>query len=603
MRYRPISRAVCVLAIAAAISGARDALAQTGGRDGVIRTAFPVAESGFDPQAVSDTYSADLCTAIFEPLYRYDYFARPVRLEPAIAAALPEITDGGRTYTIRIRHGIRFTPDPAFNGKPRELIADDYVFAMKRVLDPKVRSYWLYILEHQLAGVDALLADARKRGQLDYAAPIEGVRALDRYTLQLKFVHPNYGFAHWLTTINFVAVAHEVVDAYKDASNRVMENPVGYGPYRLAEWRRSQRVVLEANPDYRDVRYPEPAAGSDAADAAIAKGLAGRRLPLAKRVEVAIIEEAQPRLLAFQNGEIDYTSVPSSLAKNVLDGGKLKPELANRDVRLHRAIEPALAFTFFNLDDPVVGGYTPEKLALRRAIAMAYDRDAVVRVLANGQQEPATQLAPPPVPGHDPRQKQRVPHDPAAARALLDRFGYKDRDGDGYRELPDGRPLVIVKGSTTDAAARDADDLWKKNLDAIGIRIRFLKQKWPELNRMSEAGQLQMWNLGWISSIPDADSFYSPLYGPNIGTSNDARLRLADYDRAYEASRALPDGAGRWAEFRRMEELVAAYTPWILGSYAYDNVLVQPWLRGYKQNIFQRNQWQYYAVGRSAPAP
>ena len=325
MRLRPISIAVCALAIVTALAGGRDALAQARGRDGVIRTAFPVAESGFDPQAVSDAYSADLCAAIFEPLYRYDYFARPVRLEPAIAAALPEIADGGRTYTIRIKHGIRFTPDPAFNGKPRELVADDYVFAMKRVLDPKLRSYWLYILEHQLAGVDAVLADARKRGQLDYAAPIEGVRALDRYTLQLKFVHPNYGFAHWLTTINFVAVAHEVVDAYKDASNRVMENPVGYGPYRLAEWRRSQRVVLEANPDYRDVRYPEPAAGSDAADAAIAKGLAGRRLPLAKRVEVAIIEEAQPRLLAFQNGEIDYVSVPSSLAKNVLDGAKLKP--------------------------------------------------------------------------------------------------------------------------------------------------------------------------------------------------------------------------------------------------------------------------------------
>ena len=196
-----------------------------------------------------------------------------------------------------------------------------------------------------------------------------------------------------------------------------------------------------------------------------------------------------------------------------------------------------------------------------------------------------------------------MPHDPAAARALLDRFGYKDRDGDGYRERPDGRPLVIVKGSTTDAAARDADDLWKKSLDAIGIRIRFLKQKWPELNRMTEAGQLQMWNLGWISSIPDADSFYSPLYGPNVGTSNDARLRLADYDRAYEASRALPDGPERWAQFRRMEELVAAYTPWILGAYTYDNVLVQPWLRGYKQNIFQRHQWQYYTVERSALAP
>ena len=587
---------LCVVAVTLAHAPAINA--QTAAPDGVIRVAFPVAESGFDPQAVIDAYSADICAAIFEPLYRYDYFARPVRLEPAIAAALPEISDAGRTYTIRIKPGIRFTPDPAFKGKPRELIADDYVYAIKRVVDPKVRSYWLYILEHQLAGVDEGLADARKSGRLDYDAPIEGARALDRYTLQLKFKQPNYGFAHWLTTVNFVAVAREVVESYRDDSNRVMENPVGYRPYKLAEWRRSQRVVLEANLGYRDVRYPAPGAGSEPGDAAIAKGLVGRRLPLTRRVDIAIVEEAQPRLLAFQSAETDYVSVPPSLAKNVLDGASLKPELAKKNVRLHRAIEPSIGFTFFNLDDPIVGGYKPEKLALRRAIAMAYDRQTVIRVLANGQSEPATQLAPPGVPGHDPALRARVPYDPAAARALLDRYGYKDRDGDGYRELPDGRPLTIVKGSTPDAASRDADDLWKKSLDAIGIRVQFLKQKWPELNKMSEAGQLQMWNLAWISSIPDADAFYSALYSPNIGTSNDARLRLADYDRAYEAARALPEGAQRWAIYRKMDELIAVYTPWILATYAYENVLTQPWLAGYKQNPFQRHQWQYYGVER-----
>lgn len=590
-----VSTAIGTALVAAAIGCAIVMDARAAAREGVIRVAFPVAENGFDPQAIYDIYSADVCSVIFEPLYRYDYFARPVRLVPAIAASLPEITDGGRTFTIRIKPGIRFTPDPAFKGKPRELVAEDYVYAIKRVVDPKVRSYWLYILEHQLVGVDEALAVARKSGRLDYDAPIEGVRALDRYTLQLRFTQPNYAFAHWLTTINFVALAREVVDAYKDASNRVMENPVGYGPYKLGEWRRSQRIVLEANPDYRDVRYPA-AAGGDPGDAAIAKGLAGRKLPIAKRVEIAIIEEAQPRLLAFQNGEIDYLDVPSSLANNVLDGAKLKPALAKKNVALHRLIDPSIAITFFNLDDPVVGGSAPEKLALRRAIAMAYDRDSVIRILRNGQGEPMTQLVPPGVGGYDAARKARVPYDPAAARALLDRFGYKDRDGDGYRELPDGKPLTIVKASTPDAAARDSDDLWKKNLDAIGIRVQFLKQKWPELNKMSEAGQLQMWNIGWFSSIPDADPFYSPLYGPNVGTSNDARLRLAEYDRAYEATRALPDGAQRYALFRKMDELVAVHTPWILGFYTYENVLVQPWLRGYKQNAFRRHQWEYYAI-------
>ena len=563
-----------------------------------IRVAFRVAESGFDPQAISDAYSADLCASIFDPLYTYDYFARPVRLVPNTAAALPEITDGGRSYTIRVKPGIYFAADPAFKGKKRELTADDYVYSIKRVFDPKVRSYWLYIFEKRLIGLDDVLARARKTGRLDYDAKIEGLQTLDRYTLRIRFKDPDYGFQHSLTTVNFSAVAREVVEAYKDPSNRVMENPVGTGPYRLAEWRRSQRVVLEANPDFRDLTYPAPGAGSEPGDVEIAKGLIGRKLPLTPRVEVSIVEEAQPRLLSFERGEADYLEVPVTLAKNVLDGAHLKPALARKGVVLHRQVEPSLAFTFFNLDDPVVGGYTPEKIALRRAIAMAYDRKTVVDVLSDGQALPATQPVPPPVPGHDPAHVPKDTYDLAAARALLDRFGYKDRDGDGYRELPDGKPLVIVKGSTPDAAARNADELWKKNLDAIGIRIKFLKQKWPELNKMSEAGQLQMWNLGWISGIPDADTFYSPLYSPNIGLSNDARLRSPEYDKTYEAARKLPDGPERYALYRKMNELVAAYAPWILGIYTYDNVLTQPWLMGYKQNPFLRNQWMYYAIER-----
>ena len=174
-------------------------------------------------------------------------------------------------------------------------------------------------------------------------------------------------------------------------------------------------------------------------------------------------------------------------------------------------------------------------------------------------------------------------YDPGAARALLDRFGYKDRDGDGYRELPDGRPLTVVLASTTDAASRARDELWKRSMDAIGIRITFLKNKWTELNKMSEAGQLMMWGLGWISSIPDGNDYYSYFYSRNIGTSNDARMRLPAFDALFEESLALPDGAPRTALFDRMNDLIFDYAPWILTDYPYSNVVAQPWLRGYKQ--------------------
>ena len=224
----------------------------------VLHVAFPVAETGFDPQALGDTYSDAVCLGIFDPLYRYDYFARPVVLEPNTADGLPEITDGGRTYTIKVKRGIYFAADAAFNGRKRELTAQDYVYSIKRVFDPKVRSYWLYLFEQTLVGLEGPLERARKSGKFDYDEKIEGLQALDRYTLRIRFKQPDYVFKWWLTTSSFAAVAREVVEKYQDDSHRVMENPVGTGPYKLKSWTRGQRIVLEANPDYRNDTYPPP---------------------------------------------------------------------------------------------------------------------------------------------------------------------------------------------------------------------------------------------------------------------------------------------------------------------------------------------------------
>jgi ABC-type transport system substrate-binding protein len=587
--------AVCAIALVATTSLNAADMTKT------LHVSFAVAENGFDPQAIYDTYSDAVCSAIFDPLYTYDYFARPVKMRPNTADGPPQITDGGRTYTIKVKPGIYFAADPAFKGKKRELTAADYVYSIKRIFDPKIRSYDLYLFEHSLEGLDAPLERARKTGKFDYDEKIEGLQALDRYTLRIRFRRPEYAFQWWLATRNLAAVAREVVETYGDESHRVMDHPVGTGPYRLKSWLRGQKIVLEANPDFREVRYPEPATG-DPSDQAIAKGMVGRALPIVGNVEISIIEEGQPRLLTFERGNLDYLQleIPRSLAENVIQGDQLKPAYAKRGVALQRGIEPALSFFFFNLENPVVGGYTPAKVALRRAISLAYDREKQIRILDYGQAMPASQPVPPPLFGHDPELAAAKSYDPVAARALLDKFGYKDRDGDGYRENPDGSPLALVKASTPDGAARVGDELWKKSMDDIGIKITFLKNKWPELNKMSEAGQLMMWGVGWIASTPDGDPFYSYLYSPNIGTSNDARMKLPEYDKLYEQAHALPEGKERSAVFRKMNELIFGYAPWIMATYSYYNVVAQPWLKGFKFNPFKTHQFQYYDVEAGA---
>jgi ABC-type transport system substrate-binding protein len=559
-----------------------------------LRVAFPVGETGFDPAPVGDIYSQYVNRAIFDTLYKYDYLARPYKIVPNTATSLPEISPDGKTWTIKIKPGIYFADDPAFKGKKRELTAADYVYSWKRIIDPKMRSNNLQIFDRKILGADAVVAAAKENGKFDYDAPMEGLQAIDRHTIRLQLNFPSYDLMAELTTASTAAVAREIIEAYGDENGWTMANPVGTGPYRLKEWRRGQKIVLEANPGYRDETFPESSAPEDRA--LVAK-MRGKKLPIIGRIEISIIEESNPRLLAFQNRELDYLTVPSDLVANVLVAdNKLKPELAKQGIVHARGVQPAISYTYFNMEDPVVGGYTKEKIALRRAISMAYNVDEEIRVLRQGQAEPATQPIPPSVAGYDPKIKGNARHDVAGAKALLDKFGYVDRDGDGWRDLPDGKPLKVMIGSDPSALNRQYDELWQRSLTAVGIRVEFVKQKWPDLLKMARYGQLQMWFLGNINTTPEGFGFMSLLYGPHSGFANLSRFSLPEFNQLYERAQKLPDGAERTQLFRKMSELVNAYAPWLLNAYRYENVLLQPWVLGYKHTVFDWHPWKYYDI-------
>ena len=559
-----------------------------------LRVAFPVAETGFDPQATSDLYSNHVQRAIFDTLYVFDYLARPYKLAPSAAAAMPEIADGGRTWTIRVRPGVFFTDDPAFKGKKRELTAADFVYSWKRLIDPRMRSPFAWILERKLVGVDALIDAARTSGNFDYDAPLEGLQTIDAYTIRIKLKEPDYILRSYLSHGAMAAVAREVVEAYGDESGWVMAHPVGTGPYVLKEWRRGQRIVLEANPGYREDYFPS---SGEPGDRELIAQMKGKRLPQIGRIEVAIIEESNPRLLSFNAGELDYVNGPSDLVDTVLNTeNNLRPEYAQRGVTLTRATLPSLNYMYFNMEDPIVGGYSKDRIALRRAIVIGFDTPALIRTIYKGQAYPATQPIPPNLPGHDDAWNIRLDYDPAAAKALLDRFGYVDRNGDGWRDRPDGKPLLLMMASATSERDRQFDELWQRSMAALGIRIEFTHQKFPDLLKMGRVGKLQMMRIGWITNYGEGDAFAQLLYSANIGQSNYARFSLPEYDALYRKSRTLPDGAERNALYRKMSELVAAYNPWELGIYTVENTLVAPWVRGYKKHIYQEHAWKYYDV-------
>ena len=572
------------------------ACAQAADLNKVLHFAFQIAESTFDPVAFQDAYSGMVVDQILDPMMRYDYLARPVKLVPNTLESLPEVSDGGKTYTFHIRKGIDFTPDPAFKGKRRELVAADYAYSILRFFDPKLKSPNLYLIEDKILGLDEANQLATRTGKpFDYDAAYPGIQLPDRYTLRLRLKRPDYALLHNLASLYFGAVAREVAEFYGDD---VGSHPVGTGPYVLKDWTRGHKIVLEANPDFRELSLD--ATTAEPGDAQIVSDIGAKRLPLIGRIEIYVIEEAQPRWLSFLNGDHDVLQfVPNEFINIVAPQSELAPWLAKRGIVLHKEVQPRTAYTYFNFEDKTVGGYEPAQVALRRAISLAYDEPSEIRILRKGQAIAAQGPIPPGVEGYDPAfRSPTVEYNPAKARALLDMFGFVDRDGDGYRERPDGSRLELELASRTDQEARQYDELWRRSMDAVGIRIRFKKGRFADFVKESNAGTLQMWNLSWSAGNPTGDFWMGLFYGPNSAKSNDARMRLAAFDRMYERSRTMPDTPERTQLYQEMTRLLLVYAPWVFHVHFLSTHLTQPWVKGYKKHPFEQANWRYLDIVR-----
>jgi ABC-type oligopeptide transport system substrate-binding subunit len=168
-----------------------------------------------------------------------------------------------------------------------------------------------------------------------------------------------------------------------------------------------------------------------------------------------------------------------------------------------------------------------------------------------------------------------------------------DKNGDGWRDQPDGKPLVLEYASQPDQTSRQLIELWKKNMDALRIRIEFKTAKWPENLKSSRAGKLMMWGVGWSAGAPDGDTFLALGYGPNKGGANHARFNQPDFNRAYQAQRLLPDGPERLARMDEAKRLMVSYMPYKVHAHRIFTDLHHPWVQGYYRNIFVRDFFKY----------
>ncbi|RJG08473.1 ABC transporter substrate-binding protein [Massilia cavernae] len=575
--------AAAALLFASLLGGGAAVAADAPARPQVLHTFLSTSETGLDPAVASDIATLSLLENLFDPLMRYDYLARPLKLRGNTIEGMPEVSADGLSYTFKIRPGIYFTPDPAFKGKKREMTAADYVYSLKRLYDPVLKSPWLFFFEGKLADDSAL------KKNFSYAANIPGLEAVDRYTLRIRLNAPDNNFLLYLATPASGVVAREVIEAYPGQAGN---HPIGTGPFMIGEWKRSDRIVLLANPDSTAVFQATP--GDDPRDKAIAAALEGKRLPRLDRIEVKIAEEFQGRMLGFLSGEYDYIEqVPESMTDMVIQDGKLKESLAQRGMELFRFPVLQTYYMWMNMENPVVGGYSKEKVALRRAISLSYNSPEDIALLKKGFAIRAESPLPPNVLGHDPAYRSPVGYNPALARALLDRFGYDKRDADGFRRGPDGQPLTLTMHSEATVGGRLRDELWRKNLNAIGLRVVFRSDKKTEIIKASRLGKVMMFESNWIADFPDGDNFYQLLYGPNSGRANYARFNLPAYNQKYERSRLMTDSPERTELYREMNQLLHAYNPWVPLTHPISADIRQPWLKNYKRHPVEFTPWRY----------
>ncbi len=562
----------------------------------VLRYAFEIAETSFDPQKVSDVYSSIVNNAMFDTPLRYDHLARPAKLIPNTLTGMPEVSADYRTFTLRVKPGIYFADHEVFGGKKRELTAEDYVYSIKRLMDPKLSAPQLAEIEGYIVGSDEFLKRVRKANKMDYDTPLEGLRALDRYTVQIKLNDPKPIFINAFADCRIsCAVAREVVEKYGDD---IGSHPVGTGAYRLVSWKRSSKMIFEANPNFREEYFDAQPAADDQAGQAILAKLKGRRLPMIGRFEVSVIEERQPRWISFLNKEFDLLwRMPEDVAQQAVPNRQLAPNLVKAGIQAELVPALDLAFLYFNMKDKTVGGYKPENVALRRAISLAYRSMDEINIVQKGLALPAHTPYSPGVAGYDPNFRTSASeYNPAKARALLDMHGYIDRDGDGYREMPDGSPLILKSNSTPTEKDRTVDELWRRSMDAVGIKLEVRKGKWPDLLKESNAGKLMMWFLAGSASEPDAKTWLESLYGPNCGfKGNRACFQVKEYDELFERAAKLPDSPERTKLYQGMARLMVAYAPWKVNMHRILTDMWYPYVIGFRRPLVQTQSWWRYA--------
>src|SRR5712691_9253226 len=638
----------------------------------------------FDPAQSYTSDEYDVIQQIYEPPLQYHYLKRPYQLIPAAAAEIPKarfFDERGRElphdveaprvayseYDIRIRRGVLYQPHPAFatydKGEPaylslpqeeirskyqladfprtgeRELVADDYVYEIKRLAHPRVVSPIYGHMTDYIVGLkelgdrlkrdnNALTAEHQKRhGASDRGYPwidlrgydLSGVKAVDRYTYRVRIKGKYPQFVYWLAMPFFAPIPWEADRFYSQRGMNEGRNltldwyPVGTGPYMLAENDPNARMVLRENPNFRGELYPSEGEPGDAGAGLLAD--AGKRVTFAERIVFTREKESVPLWNKFLQGYYDSAGIGSdnfdqAVRINVEGDAALTPEMEKRGIRLRTSVAPSTFYLAFNFNDAIVGGKDDKSRErnkkLRQAISIAIDWEEYISIFANGRGVAGMGPLPPGIFGY--REEARG-YNPAvydwvdgkpkrkpieAARKLLAEAGYPDG-----RDAKSGQPLVLYL-DTTERGPDDAARLnwYRRQFAKIDVQLEIRSTDWNRFQEKIRSGNTQMFFLGWNADYPDPENFMFLLYGPNgsLDGENKARYASPEFDRLFDQMKNMENGARRQAIIDQMVKTAREDAPWVWGYHPKDYALSHSWVSLTKPNKMARNTLKYVRV-------
>jgi oligopeptide transport system substrate-binding protein len=538
-----------------------------------------------DPALCYDTVSNTIMPLAVEGLFEYHYLKRPLELQPLLAEAMPEVSKDKMQYTIKIKKGVMFQDDAAFpNGKGRELKAGDFIYAWKRMLLPELQSPGTWIFDGKVVGWDDYrkkLVEAKENREALLQEPVEGLKAVDDYTIQIKLTQAYPQLLNVLAMGFGAPVAKEVTDKY--GQQGLNHRMVGTGPYRLVEYVQGSKAILEKNPTFRGQTYPTEGDDFSKQNGFLAD--AGKALPMVDRIEFQIIKQSQPNWLQFMTGNIDAAGIPKDNFDAAIENGELKADLSGKGIKLQKSEEAVIWYLNFNMKDKIVGGKNSD---LRKAISMAINREEYIKKFLNGRGVKAMSIVPRVIDGHTGRTELPNDYNLEKAKELLAKAGY-----------PEGKGLPVIKFDLrgSDTSTKQSAEFIQKSLEAIGVKLEIVVNTFPGYLKKESDGNLQFFLGGWNADFPDAENFLFLLASKNVSPGPNASNYINPaFDKLYNQMAGMSPSPQRNALIKQAEDIIFNDGAWGMLFYPVAYSMNHGWLKNYRPNSQIFGEMKYWDV-------